>query len=85
MLCKCTNHGFDDLTQIHIFRSGLHPQPKLLLDATVGGSLLSKSAEDTISIINRMDLNDHQVQYNRGTTQKKAGILELGANDAILA
>lgn len=32
-----------------------------------------------------MALNDHQVQHNRGPLQKKAGIMELGTNDAILA
>lgn len=75
MIRKRPNHSFDELTQIHIFRNGLRPQPKLLLDATDGGSLLSKSAKETVSIINRMALNDHQVQYNRGTTQRKHGIM----------
>lgn len=32
-----------------------------------------------------MALNDHQGQHNRGPTQKKVGIIELGTNDAILA
>ena len=32
-----------------------------------------------------MALNDHQVYYNRGTMQRKYGILELDMNDAILA
>ncbi|XP_058727136.1 uncharacterized protein LOC131598568 [Vicia villosa] len=85
MLRKCPNHGFDDMSQIHIFRNGLLPQPKLLLDATAGGSLIAKSAAEAIAIIDRMALTDHQVQHNRGTVQKKAGILELGTNDAILA
>ncbi|XP_058775111.1 uncharacterized protein LOC131649366 [Vicia villosa] len=85
MLRKCPNHGFDNLSQIHIFRNGLLPQPKLLLDATAGGSLLAKSAEEAAAIINKMALTDHQVQHNRGNVQKKAGILELGTNDAILA
>lgn len=31
MLRKCQNHGFDNLTQIYIFRNRLQPQPKLLL------------------------------------------------------
>lgn len=61
MVRKCPNHGFDNLTQIHIFRNGLQPQPKLLLDATTSGSLLAKSAEEAISIINRMALTNHQV------------------------
>ena len=58
---------------------------KTLLDATLGGSLLSKSAEDAIVIINKMALNDHQGQHNRNVSQKKPGMLELGTSDAILA
>ncbi|XP_058764403.1 uncharacterized protein LOC131637848 [Vicia villosa] len=34
MVQKCKGHGFDELTQIHIFSNGLQPQPKTLLDAT---------------------------------------------------
>lgn len=32
-----------------------------------------------------MTLNNHQVQYNRRSSQRKAGIIVLGTNDAILA
>lgn len=46
---------------------------------------MSKSVEDAISIIDQMTLNDHQVHYNRGASQQKAGILELWTNDVILA
>lgn len=45
---------------------------------------MSKNVEDAIGIIDRMTLNDHQGQNNRGPTQKKAGIIELGTNNAIL-
>lgn len=31
-----------------------------------------------------MAFNDHQVQHNRGHLQKKAGIMELRTNEAIL-
>src|SRR4051812_29164474 len=85
MLRKCPSHGFDELTQIHIFRNGLQPQPKLLLDATAGGSLMAKTAEEAIEIIEKMARNDHQVQHNRGVVPKKPGLIELGTNDAILA
>src|SRR4051812_45337047 len=78
-------HGFDELTQIHIFRNGLQPQPKTLLDATAGGSLMSKSAEEEIAIIDRMALNDHQRQHNCSTSQRNPGVLELNMSDAILA
>lgn len=54
------NHDFDDLTNIHIFRNELQQQPNLWLYATVGGSLMTKREEDTITIIDRMMLSDHQ-------------------------
>ncbi|KAK2357770.1 hypothetical protein QL285_095012 [Trifolium repens] len=85
MLRRCPIHGFDDLTQIHIFRNGLLHQLKLFLDVAAGGSLMSKSAEDLITIIEKMALSDHQGQYNRSPSQSKAGIFELGTSDAMLA
>ncbi|XP_058759422.1 uncharacterized protein LOC131632709 [Vicia villosa] len=85
MVQKCKGHGFDELTQIHIFRNGLQPQPKTLLDATTIGSLMSKSVEEAIAIIDRMALNDHQGKYNRSTSQRKPGVLELSTSDAILS
>lgn len=84
MLRKCVNHGFNDITQIHIFHNGLQSQPKLLLDATTNGSLMYKITKEIIFIIDQMTLNDHQVQCNKGSSQRKPGILELGTNDAIL-
>jgi hypothetical protein len=53
MLMKCPSHGFDELTQIHIFRNRLLQQTKLLLDATAGGSLLSLSAADATQLLKK--------------------------------
>ncbi|GAU46631.1 hypothetical protein TSUD_284790 [Trifolium subterraneum] len=82
MLRKCPNHGFDELTQIHIFRNGLLQESKLLLDATAGGSLLSLSAADATAIIEKMALSDRQGERNKN--QRKQGILELDTPDAVL-
>lgn len=51
MLRRCPNNGFDEVTQIHIFMNGLQQQPKLLLDASAEGSLMSKSIEYATTII----------------------------------
>ena len=64
MLRKCLSHGFDAITQMHIFRNGLQPQPKLLLDATTGGSLTEKTTEEAVEIIEIMARNNHQVQHD---------------------
>jgi hypothetical protein len=85
MLRKCKGHGFDELTQIHIFLNGLQSTHKTLLDATAGGSLISKTAEEAKVIIERMARNDHQGQHDRSPSQRKPGVLELNTNDAILA
>ena len=43
----------------------------------MGGSLMSKTLEEAIEIIEKMARNDHQVQHDRGTLQMKSGVLEL--------
>lgn len=85
LLRKCPKHGFDDITQIHMFCGGLQSEPKLILDATAGGSLMTLSPKDAVDITNKMALNDRAANHNRNGAQKKSGILELGSADANLA
>ena len=85
LLRRCPKHGFDDMTQIHMFRGGLQPEPKLILDAAAGGSLMALSSKDVVDIINKMELNDRVANHNRIGAQRKTGILELGLSDANLA
>lgn len=46
------------------FRNGLQQQPKLLLDASAEGSIISKSIEYATKIIEWMTLSDHQGKHN---------------------
>lgn len=57
---KMSNHDFNYISQIQVFRNGLKQQQKLLLYAISGGSLMSKNVEDSIVIIERMEISDHQ-------------------------
>lgn len=82
---KVSKSCIDNLTQIHIFYNGLQQQPKLLLDAITDGSLMSKSVEDAIIIIERITLNDHRGKYNIKHAERKIKMSELNTNDAILA
>lgn len=59
------NHIFYKLTQIHILRNGLQKYPKLLLDAIIGGSLMSKSANNATTVFEGLELGDHQGQHNK--------------------
>ncbi|XP_058751981.1 uncharacterized protein LOC131625103 [Vicia villosa] len=85
MLRKCKGHGFAEVDQIHMFRNGLTPTNKTLLDATAGGSLMSKTTAEAIEIIERMALNDRQSNHDRTVRDKKPGLLELTNSDALLA
>ena len=56
VLRKFPNYGFDDTTQIDIFRNGLQQQNKLLLDAITRCSLMFNSVADLIKFIKFMAL-----------------------------
>jgi len=71
--------------QIHLFRQGLQNQTKIMLDETAGGSLMLKTLFDAKKIIDQMALNDCKSSHNRNPSQRKAGILELETDDAVLA
>lgn len=49
---KCPNHVFDDVAQLNMFYSGLRPQTKMLLDVSVGGTMVLKSPEEATTILN---------------------------------
>ncbi|KAG2409367.1 uncharacterized protein HKW66_Vig0000320 [Vigna angularis] len=84
LLRRCPNHGFEDIAQLNIFRNGLAPDTKMILDAAAGGTMMSVDAEQATRIIKALASTDHQAQHNKQTVQWK-GILDLSTTDAILA
>jgi hypothetical protein len=56
-----------------------------MLDASSGGSIMLKTPAEAVKIINQMALNTRKSSHNRNPSQWKSGILELDANDAVLA
>ena len=64
LLRRCSNHGFDDAAQLHIFYSGLRPQTKMILDALAGGTLKSKSPEEATVIIDSIAASDFQSHHD---------------------
>ncbi|PNY05190.1 hypothetical protein L195_g001633 [Trifolium pratense] len=83
-LKKCPNHGFDDLSQMQMFTQGLRPQTRMILDASAGGSLKNRDETQARELIETMAQNEYRAQNDRGA-KKKAGILELDAQSALLA
>ncbi|XP_020205130.1 uncharacterized protein LOC109790395 [Cajanus cajan] len=84
LLRKCPNHGFDIEMQVQTFCNGLQPQTKMILDASFGGSVFFKTANEAITIIESMASTDLRSQHGRGQAQRR-GVLELSTQDALLA
>ncbi|KAL4282171.1 hypothetical protein GQ457_03G018410 [Hibiscus cannabinus] len=72
LLRKCTNHGFQDWTQVVMFYNGVNAPTRMMLDASANGTLIAN--------------NDYQFPTARlGSGRRTSGKLELDANDAVSA
>ncbi|KAL4279033.1 hypothetical protein GQ457_03G015030 [Hibiscus cannabinus] len=86
LLRKCTNHGFQDWTQVVMFYNGVNAPTRMMLDASANGTLLDKSPEEAFEILDRIANNDYQFPTARlGSRRRTSGKLELDANDAVSA
>jgi len=56
----------------------------MILDASARGTMMSKSPEETIVIIDSNAANNYQSHNDRAPIQRK-GIMELDTHNAILA
>ncbi|KAK8523086.1 hypothetical protein V6N12_047619 [Hibiscus sabdariffa] len=86
LLRKCTNHGFQDWTQVVMFYNGVNAPPRMILDTSANGTLLDKSPEEDFEILDRIANNDYQFPTSRlGSGRRTSGKLELNANDSVSA
>ncbi|KAK9043542.1 hypothetical protein V6N11_071878 [Hibiscus sabdariffa] len=86
LLRKCTNHGFQDWTQVVMFYNGVNAPTRLMLDASANGTLLDKSPEEAFDILDRVANNDYQFPTARlGAGRRAPGKLDLDANDSVSA
>jgi len=56
----------------------------MILDASAGGTMMSKSLEEAIVIIDSIAASDYQCHHDKALTQRK-GIMELDTQSTILA
>ncbi|XP_052728540.1 uncharacterized protein LOC128195322 [Vigna angularis] len=78
LLRKCPNHGFRLEMQVQTFCNGLQPHTKMILDASFGGSVLFKTVDEAIAVIENMASTDMRSQHGRTQVQRR-GVYELGA------
>ncbi|KAL4325300.1 hypothetical protein GQ457_11G025670 [Hibiscus cannabinus] len=86
LLRKCTNHGYQDWTQVVMFYNGVNALTRMMLDALANGTLLDKSPEEAFDILDRIANNDYQFPTARlGAGRRVPGKLDLDANDSVSA
>ena len=56
----------------------------MILDASTGGTMMSKSPEEAIVIIDSITASDYQTHHDKALIQRKC-IMELDTQSAILA
>ena len=60
LIQRCLQHGLLDWLQIQMFYNGLNGQTRTIVDATSGGTLMSKIAEGATSLLEEMASNNYQ-------------------------
>ncbi|XP_014496828.1 uncharacterized protein LOC106758412 [Vigna radiata var. radiata] len=73
LLRKTHVHGFDDTVVVLSFLGGLGTQTKLMLDASAGGNIKQKTAEEAYELIESMVANDNETHSERGVLLQQKG------------
>nr|XP_028964733.1 LOW QUALITY PROTEIN: uncharacterized protein LOC103417773 [Malus domestica] len=74
MYTKCPHAGFDSNLQMNIFYDGLNATTKSQVNASAGGSLMSKSAREAFELFDMMASESQQ--WTEEQTQKR-GVFEI--------
>ncbi|KAL4290887.1 hypothetical protein GQ457_14G012560 [Hibiscus cannabinus] len=83
---KCPMHGFNEWTKVIMFYNGVNAPTRMMLDASANGTLLDKSAEEAIEILDRLANNDYQFpSTRRGMARRNGTTYELEPTDSISA
>ncbi|CAN6556588.1 unnamed protein product [Malus baccata var. baccata] len=77
MYTKCPHAGFDSNLQMNIFYDGLNATTKSHVNASAGGSLMSKSAREAFELFDMMASESQQ--WTEEQTQKR-GVFEISHN-----
>ena len=70
---------------MNLFKDGLRPQTKQLLDASTGGKIKLKTPEEATELIENMSASDHASLRDRTHHPTKKSLLELTSHDVLLA
>ena len=84
---RCPHHGLPEWLVVQTFYQGISPQTRLSLDAAANGSLMNKTHQEAMDLIEDMALNSFQWGGNdtRVVRKQMGGVLEVDGLTAINA
>ncbi|KAL4284592.1 hypothetical protein GQ457_16G007950 [Hibiscus cannabinus] len=83
---KCPMHGFNEWTKVIMFYNGVNAPTRMMLDASANGTILDKSAEEAIEILDRLANNNYQFpSTRRGMARRNGTTYELEPTDSVSA
>ncbi|KAJ4705013.1 DNA-directed DNA polymerase [Melia azedarach] len=85
LIRKCPQHEYQDWFQIQLFYNGLDGQIQTIVNVAAGGTLLSKTAEETYALLEEMACNNYQWPSERLIRKRVAGVHEVDQMAALSA
>ncbi|KAL4369398.1 hypothetical protein GQ457_05G021550 [Hibiscus cannabinus] len=80
---KLLMHRFNEWTKVIMFYNRVNAPNRMMLDTSANGTVLDKSAEEAIEILDRLANNDYQFPSTRkGMSMKNATAYELEPTDS---
>ncbi|XP_019238478.1 PREDICTED: uncharacterized protein LOC109218558 [Nicotiana attenuata] len=79
MLRKCPHHDITEHMQLYVFYHGLKPSCRNVIDAAAGGSVMGKTTEEALQLLNEISENAIQWPSERVIIKKAATVNQVDA------
>jgi len=85
LLRRCPHHGLPKWLEVHTFFNGLTRSTKISINAAAGGKFAIKGADEAYELLEWMATGVVELEQDRVTQDKKAGIHEISEISALRA
>ncbi|XP_019241844.1 PREDICTED: uncharacterized protein LOC109221866 [Nicotiana attenuata] len=82
MLRKCQHHDIPEHMQLYIFYHGLESSARIVIDAAAGGSVMGKTTEEALQVLNEISENAIQWPSERVIIKKVATVNTQQSNQS---
>ena len=85
LLRRCPHHDLPTWLQVQTFCNGLGATNRSMVDAVVGGALMSKTHEAAYELLEELVSNNYQWPIEKAMLRKTVGVLELDSITSLAA